>query len=75
MNLPMYMLLKKKADAIALHDKYDSLYKKLHSNPYLFNLGGSIDKRLRYYRDMREVYMKKYCELSVIIRRRMYPWS
>lgn len=71
MNLPMYMLLKKRDDYMNCHKRYDNRYKLLQSTPFLFLLGDNGPKYIKYYREMRDVYKKKYKEVASIINARV----
>lgn len=65
MNLPMYMLQRKKAEALERVNHYTKLYKEIEENSYSYN---DDEYQLRkYYKDMINVYKKKSWEMSIII--------
>lgn len=68
MNLPMYILLKKKAEAVQRRNHFDSLYNDLQDKART----DEQHRLLKYYKDMREVYFKKSREITLIIYRKIF---
>lgn len=52
------------------YNKYDNQYKVLQDSPYLFLLGDDGIKHIKYYKEMRDVYMRKCYEVSMSIKNR-----
>jgi hypothetical protein len=72
MNLPMYILLKRKSDAIDSYTHYNNLYKDLESMPPRTDV---LYNRLKYYKNMRDVYKRKWHEINMVIHRKKFPWT
>jgi len=70
MNLPMYMLLRKKKEYIDSYNTYNNRYRMLQECPYLIYLNDHGENYIKYCKDMREVYRKKWDEIATIIRNR-----
>lgn len=66
----MYMLLRKEKEYMDYYNKYDNQYKVLQDSPYLFLLGDDGIKHIKYYKEMRDVYMRKCYEVSMSIKNR-----
>jgi hypothetical protein len=64
----MFMLLRKKTEAVQRRNHFDSLYKDLQDRART----DESHKRLKYYKDMREVYSKKSREITLIIYRKIF---
>lgn len=73
MNLPTYMLLKKREEYMERYFKYNSLYRKLQFSPKLY-FGGDRDKNMsrniKYYKNMRDLYSMKSRQMNMIIDKR-----
>ena len=70
MNLPKYMLLRKQKEYMDYYNKYDNRYKVLQNTPYSFFLGDAGIKYIKYYKGMRDIYMKKWYEVDMSIKNR-----
>ena len=69
MNLPMFILIQKRKEAVQRRNHFDSLYKDLQAKPPRTE---EQHRRLKYYKDMREVYSKKSTEICLIIHRKIF---
>lgn len=61
------MILRKQKEYMDYYKKYDNRYKILQDSPYLLYLGDAGMKNIKYYKAMRDIYMKKYLESILII--------
>jgi hypothetical protein len=50
------------------YNKYDNRYKLLQNTPYSFFLGDTGIKYIKYYKGMRDIYMKKWYEVDMNIK-------
>lgn len=71
MNLPMYMLLNKQKEYMDYYNKYNNRYRLLQESPYMVYMEDNGEKHIKYFREMRDLYRKKYGEICEIIRSRV----